>query len=195
MPYLVKKHITALNSEGLSFDHMPDTVLSDFELNEFARGQVAAGVDWYRQRLEPLTEREAEHKRIKATTLDGRRMVDGKEVDAPFPDYVGLHPSEITARMRTLGREQIEMVRAFERGGLNRGAIVDFVGPAEQEPWQGYSELGIREVIDKMAILDDATISEVIVYEMDHMRRPAIIQWERETYESDASEAEGLATA
>src|SRR5581483_11054062 len=100
MPFLTKDVVTARNVNGESVTHQPGTVLSDWELEPYARQKILEGSEWYRARYEPLTDREAHGYRVKATQAEGPHIVDGAAVPPPWDDYVGLHPTEIVARMR-----------------------------------------------------------------------------------------------
>jgi hypothetical protein len=194
MPFITKQTVTATNASGESFTHQPGTVLSDWELSDHIRQRVAAGDAWALKSFEPLTESEALSHRIKATALEGPRIVDGKSVDPPFEDYVGLHPNEIVVRLAKASREDVEIARAFERAGMNRAEIVDFVAPSEREPWVGYDEDGLREILEKLDVLDDNSVQEAIVYEFNHKNRPAIITFEKDAYRGEA-ETEAAAAA
>lgn len=188
MPYLVRKQTTAFDSEGESQNYYPGTVLSDWELSEHIKKRIAEGIHWYTDTFEILTEREAKSNRVKATTIEGTRTApNGQNVDPPFEDYVGLHPKEIIDRMKKMKFDEVEKVRQYERAGLNRNAVIEYIAPSEREPYNGYEAAGVRDILEKMEILDDDSVKDIIVYEMTHERRPAIIEFERETNSSQES--------
>lgn len=197
--FLVLKTVTAQSANGDSYTHQPGSVLSDWEVNEYIREQINDGSAHYRAHFEPLTDEEAKHHRVKATATAAKRFGrDGQQLQAPWDDYVGLHPEEILARLRkSSSLDEVAHVKNYERAGFNRSVITGFTAPVEREPFTDYANLGVREVLTKMAILSDADVRDVVNYELAHRRRPAIIQWERESYEgSSASESETeLATA
>lgn len=181
MPYLTRKVVTAQNANGDTYTHDKDAVLSDWELSDFIRAEIARGSEWYRDKFEVLTEAEAFKYRVVATKAEGPRTgVDGKIVDPPFEDYVGLHPHEIVERMRGVDAHTAEQVRSYERAGLNRDPIVGFLAPSEREPWPTYDADGVREILEKLDLLDETSVAEAITYEMRHRKRPAIISYERE---------------
>lgn len=184
MPYLVIKDVTVPNEAGEAYTHLAGTVLSDFEVREHVRNRLAAGDVHLRSLLEPLSAEEARHYRAKATAAERMRYIADRAVEAPWDDYVGLHPDEILERLRnSTDPHEIQRVRDYERAGLNRRVIVEFTAPIEREPFVGYSELGIRETLEKMSLLDDKAVQEIIAYEALHRKRPAILEYERETYE------------
>jgi hypothetical protein len=179
--YLVKQAVTAANSEGDSVNHFARDVVSDWELTDHMKEQIKIGIPWYTQRFEPLTDREAEQYRIKATATEGKRTApNGQIVDPPWQDYIGLHPKEIISRMSELSFDDVERVRQYERAGMNRDAIIEYVAPSEREPWQDYDNWSSRETTDKMDMLDDQSTQDIIVYEMNHKKRPAIIEYIKE---------------
>lgn len=187
MPHLVKRQTTAQDVNGDTHNHNPGDVVSDWELSEHIRKMIGEGSVWYTQTYEPLTDQQAHSYRVKATAAEGARTgANGAGVEPPWDDYVGLHPKEVTERMTDEGRDKVTQVREYERAGLNRAPIMEFVAPSEREPYAGYDSEGTREILEKMSLLDDKSVQDIIAYEMDHQKRPAVISYERETYESQA---------
>lgn len=190
--YLVKRNVTAPDSNGDTFNYRPGAVLSDFELNDHIKSKIREGDPWYTQRFEPLTEKEAKSFRIKATVLEGKRKApNGQVVDPPWDDFIGLSPKEITDRMKNMKMEQVELVRQYERAGMNRSSIIHYTAPSEREPFTGFNDMGIRDVMDKMDLLDDNTNNEIMTYEMFHQKRPAIIEYTRENERTEDLEPVG----
>lgn len=189
MPFLVRKQTTATNMAGDSNVYFPGEVISDHEISDVIKEKIRAGISWYTQTYEPLTDTEARSFRTKATTAEGARVApNGQKVDPPFPDYVGLHPDDVLKKMEKLPFAEVENVRQYERAGLNRPTIIEFVAPSEREPWHGYSEDGIREILEKMSLYEDDKIQEIITYEMHHQKRPAVLEYEAESYEPQKNE-------
>lgn len=179
--YLVKRHTTLSNSDNEGMTYIAGDVLSDWEVPDLVKNKIKEGVSWYMQNLEALTDKEAELYRKKATAVEGKRIApDGQNVDPPWEDYIGLHPKEIIDRMKDLSFDDVEKVRQYERAGMNRAAIIEFVAPSEREPWHEYDNWAVRDTIEKMEILDPQTVQDVIVYELNHRRRAAIITYEVE---------------
>lgn len=186
--YLTLKEVTLRNVNDEGTLHRRGVVLSPWEVNEYVKMRVAEGSYRYRAMLEPLTNKEVSEQRGKATALEGDRLVDGEMVSAPWNDYVGLHPEEIMDRLRkTSDRALIDRVRQYERAGLKRQVILDYTPPAEREPWLGYEQLNVREVLDKMSLVGPAAVEEIRTYEAAHRKRPAILE-----YEADAEETPSL---
>lgn len=183
MPFLVKQHVTAQNINGDTFTHMKGSVLSDWELSDFIREKIAEGSEWYRERFESLLEHEAHSYRVKATEAEGSRFVNGEEIPPPWDDYVGLHPTEILGRLREADLAKVRQVKLFEQGGMLRSTIIDFVSPAEREPFSGYDQMSVGEILEKFAVISDPAVSDALAYEKAHKNRPAIVEYEREIYE------------
>jgi hypothetical protein len=185
MPYLVRQSTTAINTNGESFTHSEGDVISDWELADFIREKIREGSEWYRERFEPLMPHEAHSLRVKATMASGDRInpADNQPVKAPWDDYIGLHPAEVVDRMRDASLDKVKQTKLFESLGMNRPLIIDFVSPAEREPWMNYDEYDIRMVLEKFSLLSDAAVADAIAYERAHKTRPAILEWDRSIYE------------
>lgn len=182
MPYLTKDNVTVRNVNGDTYTHPAGTVISDWEVSDFIRDKIKEGSEHYRTLFEPLLEHEAESYRVKATKAEGPRYFEGEQVDPPWDDYVGLHPTEITDRMRSAELETVQQAKKYEQAGMNRQGIVEFVTPAEREPFPDYDEKSTREVLDKFTVLSAPAIADAIAYEKAHKNRVAIVEYD-ETYE------------
>lgn len=179
--YKVLREVTVPNINGENVVHHPGTVLSPWEVSDFLKEKIEEGSSRYRARFEAMTEQEVKDHREKATLLEGDRMVDGQKVSPPWPDYVGLHPEEILKRLQEaddLG--VVEQVRKYEGAGMKRSSILDYQAPIEREPWTGYDELAVREVLSKLDVLGEDAVKEVQAYEFAHRKRPAILSYEKE---------------
>jgi hypothetical protein len=181
MPFLCKQVVTARNVNGDSVTHQEGSVLSDWELEPYARQKILEGSEWYRARFEPLTDREAHGYRVRATQAEQPHVVDGALVLPPFDDYVGLHPTEIVARLKSGSVALTQHARRYEAGGMRRDMIVSFVHPAERQPFLGYDDMDLRGILEKLEILPDDQVAEAKVYEANHQERPAIVEFERES--------------
>jgi hypothetical protein len=179
--YLVKRNVTLTNDENEGTTYLAGDVVSDFELPDHVKENIKKGVSWHTTNFESLTDREAEAYRKKATALEGKRQgLEGSLIDPPWDDYVGLHPKEVIDRMSKLSFGDTEKVRQYERAKLNRPLIIDYVSPSEREPWYEYDQCGTREILEKMDLLDPQAVQDVITYEMNHKKRPAILTFEPE---------------
>jgi hypothetical protein len=189
VPFLILKDVSCTNVNGDSVLHQQGTVVSDWEVSDKIKAKIKDGSLHYRTLFEPLTEKEALDHRAKETAVEGDRMVDGQWVSPPWPDYVGLHPEEIVDRLKkSADRDEVAQVRLYERGGLSRAGILDYVAPVEREPFYGYDELPVRSVLEKLEVLSDEAVGEVLTYESAHRRRPAIISYERSDSENESGE-------
>ena len=91
MSFLVKVQTTAANENGETNTHFAGDVVSDWELSSHIRDEVMKGTPWYTSKFEPLTDKEAELYRVKATATEGKRTApDGQEVDPPWRDFKKL---------------------------------------------------------------------------------------------------------
>jgi hypothetical protein len=196
MAYLTKQTVTAQNQNGDTLVHEAGAVLSDWELSDFIRGKIASGEQWYRERFEPLLEREAHRLRIKITMEEGSRDIENQNVAPPFDDYVGLHPNEIIQRMQSCSLDKVRQIKLYERAGMNRQQIVAFVTPSERAPWDSYEEDSIGDILEKLSICSDPVIAEAKMYEANHLARPVIVSYDRATFErTEQPVSESLTTA
>lgn len=181
MPFLTKQVVTARNVNGESITHPPETVLSDWEIEPYARQKILEGSEWYRARYEPLTDREAQSHRVRATQAEQPHILEGAIVPAPFDDYIGLHPTEIVARLKEADLPVAAAARRYEMAGMRREMIIGFIHPAERTPFIGYDGMDLRSLLEKLEILPDDQIREAKIYEAAHQNRPAVIEFERES--------------
>jgi hypothetical protein len=179
--FLVKRQVTLTNADNEGATHFAGDVLSDWELTDLIKSKIKDGIPWYIQSFEALTDKEAKLYRVKATSVEGKRQApNGQIVDPPWDDFIGLNPKEIIDRMEHLSFEDVEKVRQYERAGMNRASIIEYVAPSEREPWNEYDSWSVRDTLEKMDILDPQSVQDVIVYEMHHQKRAAVISFEIE---------------
>lgn len=176
--YLVHQDVTAQDVNGDSNNHLKGAILSDWELSDHIKSQIRNGSPWFVSIFEPLTDTEARIHRERATSKAGPRVAkDGEVIEPPFPDYIGLHPNDIVARMRDMTAIDAGKVRKFEEAGARREIIVNYIAPSEREPFTNYDALDEKAIIEKMQLLDDASRQSIIVYEMTHRKRTNILEF------------------
>lgn len=187
MPFLTLKYVSVRNVNQEMINHPPQTVLSDWELEPFARQKILEGSGWYRERFEPLTEKEAQNYRVLATQAEqphilsegGAKMV----IAPPFADYVGLHPTEIVARLKSQPVAVAMQARQYELAGMRREMITGFIHPAERVPFSNYDNMSVMDICDKLELLPDEQVAEAKVYEEAHQGRELIMTFEKEAVE------------
>lgn len=188
MPFRVLKDTSVRDVNNDGGLHPAGTILSDWEVEPFVKGKIEEGSLHYRSLFEPLTDKEAFDARAKETVLEGDRSLAGVAISPPFKDYVGLHPEEIIQRMKDeTDRIKVQQVRDYEKAGLARSPILDYVSPCERPPFFGYDDMGVREVLEKLEVLSPEAVAETLSYEFAHRKRPAILTYEREV---DSAESE-----
>lgn len=189
MPFLLLKDVSVRDVNGEGRLHKQGAVVSDWEVEDRVKAKIKEGSLHFRTLFEPLTEEQALAHRSKETVLEGDHLVDGQWISPPWPDYVGLHPEEVVERMRrSQNTNEVEQVRLYERGGQGRRLILDYVAPVERPPLHDYDDLPVRTVLEKLEILSDEAVQEVITYEFAHRKRPAIISFERPSDEASGEE-------
>lgn len=181
MPFRALKDVTLRDVNDDGFLHHAGAILSDWQVNDFVKAKVTEGSMHYRGLLEPMTEAEAYAHRKTETSVEGDHFHEGERISAPFEDYVGLHPEEIVDRMKKATDPQVvEHIRKYERGGEHRAGILDYLAPVERQPFWGYDDLQVREILQKMESLTPEAVADVKTYESAHRDRPAIITFEKD---------------
>lgn len=180
--YRALREVTVPSMNGENVVHLRGAVLSPLEVSEFLKDKIDEGSARYRARFEPMSEHEVQDHREQATAREGDRILDGQRVSPPWPDYVGLHPEEVLERLqKTEDRYLVEQVKKYESVGLARGVILDFVAPVEREPWVGYDEVNVRDILAKFDVMSSDAVAEAITYECAHRSRPAIVSYEKDS--------------
>ena len=109
-------------------------MLSDHEVDLAVQAKVHAGDARYVGLLRQLTDKEAFDLRARKTAREGDRLVGGRWISPPWPDYVDLRADEIVDRMRKADAKTIEQVRLYELGAKeSRDVIVNFA-PRHDDP-------------------------------------------------------------
>ena len=92
--------------------------------------------------------------------------------DLAIAGYDSLNATEITDRLPSLSQIELAKVEAYERKNDNRTTVLDRVSALRgDEPWPGYDELTVAEVIAVIGEGDESRIKQVRAYERAHKTR------------------------
>ncbi len=105
------------------------------------------------------------------------------EGDLAIARYDSLNADEIVSRLPGLSQIDLAKVAAYEAKNQNRTTILERISSLQgDEPWAGYDELTVSEVVAVLGEGDEARITKVRSYERAHKNRAGVIEAaERET--------------
>jgi len=99
------------------------------------------------------------------------------EDDLPIADYDDLTADEIVGRLPQLSQVDLEKVAAYEHRQDNRTTVNDKIDVLRgDEPWAGYHEQTVDEIVAKLSDADDNTVREVRAYESAHKNRASVMK-------------------
>ncbi|MBV9817759.1 MAG: DUF892 family protein [Solirubrobacterales bacterium] len=97
--------------------------------------------------------------------------------DLAIPSYDGRNAQEIVARLATLSQIELVAIDAYERGHENRSTVLERISALRaEEPWPGYDELNVAEVIERLARRDSEQVKRTRDYERAHKDRAGVLR-------------------
>ena len=105
------------------------------------------------------------------------------EGDLAIARYDSLNADEIAGKLASLSQIELAKVDAYERKNQNRTTITERISSLQgDEPWPGYDELTVSEVVAVLGEGDESRIKQVRTYERAHKNRAGVLEAaERET--------------
>ncbi len=105
------------------------------------------------------------------------------EGDLAIARYDSLTVEEINGRLAGLSQIELAKVDAYERKHQNRTTITERISSLQaKEPWAGYDELTVAEIVAVLGEGDEDRIKQVRAYERAHKNRAGVLEAaERET--------------
>jgi hypothetical protein len=99
------------------------------------------------------------------------------EGDLAIARYDSLNADEITGRLPGLSQVELAKVAAYERKHENRTTILERVSSLQAaEPWPGYDELTVSEVVAVLGEGDEDRAKQVRTYERAHKDRAGVLE-------------------
>jgi len=97
--------------------------------------------------------------------------------DLPIATYDDLNVDDITAKLPELSQVDLAKVEAYERKQDNRSTVLDRVSSLRgNEPWTGYDEQTVDEIVSALRDSDDDTSRQVRDYERAHKNRTSVLK-------------------
>ena len=99
------------------------------------------------------------------------------EGDLPIARYSKLNADEITSKLTELSQIDLAKVDAFERKNEARATVLTRISTLRgNEPWPGYDEQTVAEILTALSAADAKRAREVRTYERAHKARAGVIE-------------------
>ena len=99
-----------------------------------------------------------------------------KQSDLPIAGYDKLKADEVTAKLPELSQVDLAKVDTYERKNDDRTTVTEKVSALQaKEPWPGYDEQTVEEIVKALGAASDAKAKDVRTYERAHKDRAGVI--------------------
>ena len=98
------------------------------------------------------------------------------EQDLPIKDYDKQSAEDIAAKLKGFTQRDLRTIQAYEGKRENRATILDRIHKLTgDEPWSGYDEQSVEQVVEALDATDTETAKTVRSYERDHKERSTVL--------------------
>jgi hypothetical protein len=98
------------------------------------------------------------------------------EGDLPIADYDKQNADDIVAKLTTVSQHELRTIGAYEAKHQNRVTITDRIAALTHvEPWAGYDEQTVADIVTALAHRDAETTRSVGTYERAHKDRTGVL--------------------
>ena len=98
------------------------------------------------------------------------------EEDLPIKDYDKQSAEDIAAKLKGFTQRDLRTIQAYEGKRENRATILDRIHKLTgDEPWSGYDEQSVEQVVEALDATDTETAKTVRSYERDHKERSTVL--------------------
>jgi ferritin-like metal-binding protein YciE len=99
------------------------------------------------------------------------------EEDLPIASYDDLTAEEIISKLPELSQIDLAKVDAYERKNQNRTTVLGKITSLRSdEPWPGYDELNVNEIVTILREADPEDVDKVREYERAHKNRTSVLK-------------------
>ena len=96
--------------------------------------------------------------------------------DLAISQYDSLTADDVVDRLGRLSQVDLAKVDAYERKHQNRTTVLNRTQSLRgDEPWAGYDELGVAEIVAVLGEGDDERLAKVRTYEREHKHRAGVL--------------------
>jgi hypothetical protein len=106
----------------------------------------------------------------------GGAAVSGANGGLPIENYDELTVDEIAGQLGSLSVEQLEMVRGYEKLNKDRETLLYEIERALNFPIEGYDELNVDEISERLDDLSEEDLKRVRDYERRNKDRDALLE-------------------
>jgi hypothetical protein len=97
--------------------------------------------------------------------------------ELPISNYDSRTVGEIAEHLPGLSQRELQLVEDYEKRNRARAGILRRIEELrEEEPWAGYDEMGVGEILPRMRAMPAEEQAAVTEYEQHHKHRRTIIQ-------------------
>lgn len=98
------------------------------------------------------------------------------EEDLPIKDYDKQSAEDIASKLKGFTQRDLRTIQAYEGKRENRATILDRIHKLTgDEPWSGYDEQSVEQVVEALDATDTETAKTVRSYERDHKERSTVL--------------------
>lgn len=100
----------------------------------------------------------------------------GDADDLPIADYDDLTAAQITSQLAGLSQRGLHQIEGYEASHQHRVTVLRHIdGLRGSEPWPGYDEMNVDEILPRLRALPADQRAELATYEQRHKKRSTVI--------------------
>jgi ferritin-like metal-binding protein YciE len=111
---------------------------------------------------------------------DAEGLVKGavaSEEDLPIADYGRLSANQVVEKLSSLSQIDLAKIEAYERKNQGRRTVLNRIDALRgDEPWPGYDEENVDEIVGRLRDADDDVARTVRDYERAHKARTSVLK-------------------
>lgn len=99
-----------------------------------------------------------------------------EEEELAIADYDGLTADQIAHKLPALSQKELRQLERYEMKNRHRSTVLNRIEELlGDEPWTGYDDMTVEEILPRMRSLDPDEREELAAYESRHKQRRSIL--------------------